>query len=150
MSAYSHKRAFSASNRNLELRDASIELVAQFLGIDRRANGDNLRAWRPLAPLVQFKDLGPASHCLQGETLVRGVRGENDALTPENFLYAPAEPYDPTNVGFGSKADLSACPEIGLLCGVERTSPLATPVNDLGRQPPQHRLGQKTGGAALH
>ncbi len=28
-----------------------------------------------------------------------------------------------------SLADLSACPKNGLLCGVKRTSPLATPVN---------------------
>ncbi len=27
-------------------------------------------------------------------------------------------------------ADLSACPKNGLICGVERTSPLATPVNE--------------------
>ena len=62
----------------------SIELVVQFLVIDLGANGDNLGPWRTFAPLVQFRDLRPTPHYLQGKTLVGGVRGENDSLTAVN------------------------------------------------------------------
>ena len=63
---------------------ASIELVAQFLAIDLSANGDNPGPRRTFAPLAQFGDLRPTPHGLQGKTLVRGVRGEDDALTAVN------------------------------------------------------------------
>ena len=66
--------------------DARVELFAQLLGIYacRRADGYNLRARRALAPLVQFRDFGATSHHLEGKTLVRGVRSENDPLTAVN------------------------------------------------------------------
>ena len=60
----------------LELLDARVELVAQLSGIDRRTDGDNLRARRPLPPLIQFRYLRATSDDLEGDPLVRRVSGK--------------------------------------------------------------------------
>ncbi|MEE8607136.1 MAG: hypothetical protein V3S55_06015, partial [Nitrospiraceae bacterium] len=60
---------------------ASVELVAHFWGIDRRANGDDLCPRHPFTPLVQFGYLGAASHDLKGVTFAGKISGIDDALT---------------------------------------------------------------------
>ncbi len=80
----SQNRTFSASIRSLGLLYASVELVAQFWGIDRCANGDDLGPRRTFAPLVQFGYLGAASHDLKGVTFTGKVGSIDDALTAVN------------------------------------------------------------------
>ena len=55
-----------------------------------------------------------------GEAICLAYMGP-EPLISLYFLYAPAEPYDPTNVRFGSKADLFHTCSIGPLSGVKRT-----------------------------
>jgi hypothetical protein len=51
--------------------NARIELVAQFLRIDTRADGDDLCARLPISPLIQFGYLRATSDNLKGDPLVR-------------------------------------------------------------------------------
>lgn len=51
-------------------RDACIKLFGQLMGIDGRADGNDLCASRPIAPLVQFRYLGATSDNLKGDPLV--------------------------------------------------------------------------------
>ena len=60
----SHEPTLSIFRQGLGLLQASVELVAQLLGIERRANGDNLRARRASAPFVEFEYLGATSDYL--------------------------------------------------------------------------------------
>ena len=50
------------------------------LSVDLAADGNYLAELGALSPFVKVDDLGPASHHLEGETLVRRVGGVNETF----------------------------------------------------------------------
>ena len=54
------------------------------LCVDRRADGDDLCARRPITPIVQFRYLCATSDNLQGDPFSRLVRDKDDAFAPVN------------------------------------------------------------------